>query len=105
VPLLLDVVQKPPAMAITAIEPSSGSANGGTPFLARGSLLTADCRLLFGGTPATLMALTSDGMLIGLTPPNAAGSVDVTLVCGESHFALTDAFTYIGVPRVRSARH
>jgi hypothetical protein len=99
------VIEKPAEPAITAIEPSSGNSAGGTPFVARGSLLTADCRLRFGDTPATPLSLTSDGMLTGLTPPHAAGSVDVMLDCGESQFILTGAFTFIGVPRVRSARH
>jgi hypothetical protein len=103
--LLVDVIEKPATPAIVAIEPSTGSANGGTIFLVRGSLLTADCRLLFGAMPAHSLALTSDGMLIGATPPHAAGIVDVTLQCGADTFILTDAFTYIGVPRVRSARH
>jgi hypothetical protein len=104
-PVLIDVIDRPPTPAIVAIEPSSGDVAGGTPFIARGSLLTADCRLLFGDAPATSVALSSDGMLIGSTPAHAAGAVDVTLQCGSEMFVLPDAFTYTTPPRRRSARH
>jgi hypothetical protein len=102
---LLDVSERATTPAITSIEPSSGPAAGGTTFLARGALLTGDCTLLFGGAPATNYALTSEGMLLGSTPPHANGPVDVTLQCGTSTFVLTNAFTYLGTPRTRSARH
>ncbi len=91
--------------AITSIEPASGPSAGGTPFLARGALLTGDCTLLFGGAPTTAISLTSEGMLTGKTPPHASGAVDVTLTCGTSTFVLTNAFTYTAPSRTRSARH
>jgi hypothetical protein len=91
--------------AITSIEPSSGDVSGGTPFIARGLLLTADCRLSFGDAPATSIALNSDGMLTGSTPAHAAGAVDVTLSCGSETFVLPNAFTYTAPLRRRSARH
>jgi hypothetical protein len=96
---------KPSTPAITSVEPATGSAAGGTPFVARGLLLTADCTLLFGGAAATTITLTSDGMLSGITPMHAAGPVDVTLQCGADTFVLTNAFTYTAPSRVRSARH
>jgi IPT/TIG domain-containing protein/Calx-beta domain-containing protein len=101
----LDVIDRPPTPAVISIEPASGSTNGGTTFLARGSLLTADCRLLFGDTPAASLTLTSEGMLSGTTPPHAPGAVDVVLQCGTNPFVLTKAFTFVGAPRTRSARH
>src|SRR5215212_1291120 len=61
----LDVIDRPPTPAITAIEPASGSSAGGTPFIARGALLMSDCTLLFGNVPAASLTLSSDGMLIG----------------------------------------
>jgi hypothetical protein len=94
-----------PSPAIASIEPAAGSAAGGTPFIARGSLLTADCTLLFGGAAAKTITLTSDGMLSGATTPHAPGIVDVLLVCGSETFVLTNAFTYTAPSRVRSARH
>ncbi|HJQ40436.1 MAG TPA: Calx-beta domain-containing protein [Thermoanaerobaculia bacterium] len=102
---LLDVVERPATPAITSIEPASGLSAGGTPFLARGALLTGDCTLLFGGVPATALSLTSEGMLTGTTPPHASGAADVTLTCGTNTFVLTNAFTYTAPSRTRSARH
>ncbi len=102
---LLDVVERPSTPAITSIEPSSGPSTGGTSFVARGTLLTNACTVLFGGTPATHPTLTSEGMLRGTTPPHAAGPVDVMVQCGTNTFVLTDAFTYLAPPRTRSARH
>lgn len=100
----VDVIERPASPVITSIEPQSGSAAGGTSIVARGALLTADCTLLFGSTPARRIALDDEGSLTADTPPHKSGPVDVTLQCGAETFVLTNAFTYTD-PRQRSARH
>ena len=89
---------------LRAIEPSRGVTSGGTAFRATGSQLTPDCRLLFGGVPATLFTLASDGTFLGQTPPHASGAVDVMLDCAAARFVLKNAFTYVAA-RGRGVRH
>lgn len=95
--LLVDVAERPPTPVLTSIAPATGPTAGGTSFEARGSLLTGNCSLLFGGVPATSIALVGTA-LTGVTPPHAAGTVDVTLRCGSTDFVLTNAFTYVASP-------
>jgi hypothetical protein len=93
------VVDEAPEMpAVASISPATGPAAGGTAFVAPGSHLTADCTLSFGGVPAADVTIGPDGMLHGLTPPHALGTVDAILTCGASTFVLADAFTYLPSP-------
>lgn len=99
----VEVVAAGDRPSLTSVSPGTGPAAGGTPFVALGSQLTADCTLSFGGAPATNLTLGSDGTLAGVTPAHPAGTVDVALVCGTSRSKLPRAFTYVSAPPALTA--
>jgi hypothetical protein len=100
--LPIEISAPPDAPALASVNPSTGSIAGGTEFHALGSHLTADCTLSFGGVPVSTTTL-EEGALKGVTPPHAAGTVDVTLTCGGTPTILSNAFTYIAAPPALTA--
>jgi IPT/TIG domain/PKD domain/Calx-beta domain len=101
--LVVDVTDAPPAPTITAITPVTGPSGGGTAFEVTGTALAANCTILFGGTPASNVALNGATKIKGNTPPHSAGAVDVVLQCGAQTSTLPNAFSYIGVAPTISA--
>jgi len=95
--LPIEISAPPDAPALASVSPSTGPIAGGTAFHALGSHLTADCTLSFGGVPVSTTTL-EEGALKGVTPPHAAGTVDVTLTCSGTPAILSNAFTYLAVP-------
>ncbi len=83
---------------VTHVTPTSGSANGGTSVLIQGSLFAGLSAVTFGGVAATSYVLQPTGTIMAVSPPHAAGSVDVqvTANAGTSVPAATDHFTYVG---------
>ncbi|MEU4317677.1 ice-binding family protein [Nocardia fluminea] len=108
VKVLLDGTSNPvpytygvPAPTLTSVNPSSGTAAGGTTVVLTGTNLTGVTAVSFGGTPATSFTVNSSTQITAVTPAHAAGAVQVTVTApgGTSNGV---AFTYIAVPTLIS---
>ena len=69
-----------PPPDIDTISPSTGSTAGGLTVNLNGEYFTAASDVLFGSTAATSFTVVDDGRITAVSPPHAAGSVDVTVV-------------------------
>jgi len=85
-----------PAPAVTNVNPSNGSTAGGTSVTISGSNFVGITNVLFGGIEATSFTVTGSGSITAVAPPNAAGTVDLSVVgfYGESAANSSDQFTY-----------
>jgi hypothetical protein len=92
--------------SISSISPSSGSTAGGTSVSLTGSGFTSATGVNFGNTPATSFTVNSDTSITAVAPPQAAGTVDITVTTfsGISVVVSADQFTYTAasVPAVNS---
>ena len=84
------------APTVTSLGTSSGTTAGGTSTVVNGSGFSAAINVFFGMVPATNFIVNSDGQLIAVAPPQAAATVDVTVVTqnGISSTSSSDHFTY-----------
>jgi len=80
---------------VTAINPTSGSAFGGTTVTVTGSGFTGATSVRFGASSAIVMTVVSDTQITA-TSPAGSGTVDVTVVtpAGTSASSPADQFTY-----------
>jgi hypothetical protein len=85
-----------PVPAVTGISPSSGSTAGGTVVTLTGTGFTAGNGVSFGGVAASDVTVNSDSQITVVSPPESAGTVDVTVVspAGTSAASSGDRFTY-----------
>jgi hypothetical protein len=85
-----------PAPSVTSLGTSSGTTAGGTSVIVNGSHFTGATAVSFGTVPASSFAVNTDGQLTAVAPPQAAGSVDVTVTTpiGTSAVSFSDRFTY-----------
>lgn len=87
---------------ITAISPDSGPTTGGTTItltgdnIAYGGMLAIDS-ITIGNIPINLAGVTvlDDNNISLVTPPNAAGGVDIVVQVGSHIYHHPDIFTYI----------
>ena len=79
------------APTLTGINPTSGTAAGGTYVILTGTNLAGTIGVDFGGTPATLITAITDTALLVTTPAHPAGTVDVTATDGTT---TTDPLAY-----------
>jgi hypothetical protein len=81
-----------PVPAISGLDPATGSVNGGDSVRINGRGLTGTTGVSFGANAATNVQVNSDGQVAVVTPPGAAGAVNVvvTTPAGKA----TSAFTY-----------
>ncbi len=81
---------------VTAINPNSGPAVGGTSVTITGTGFTSAASVSFGSTPASSITFISD-MQITAVSPAGCGTVDVTVTTqsGTSAKSKADLFTYI----------
>jgi hypothetical protein len=86
----------PPIPTVTKVEPSEGSAAGGTPVTITGANLTAVTTVDFGAARATEVEVRSATGITAVSPPGA-GAVDVTVSTPErtSPAGSADEFTYL----------
>ena len=94
-----------PQPVVTSISPTSGPASGGTNVTVTGSGFTGASSVLFGSIAATEFAISSDSSLTAVSPPQAAGTVYVTVTTGggTSGTGPSCAFQYtVAVPVVAS---
>jgi len=90
--------QPVPAPTIISILPTSGPEGGGTLVTVWGTNFLAGATVSFGGVAAASVTVTSATQLGAVTPPHAAGVVDVRVTNLDDQFAtLVGAFTY-GTP-------
>jgi hypothetical protein len=90
--------QPVPAPTIISILPTSGPEAGGTLVTVWGTNFLAGATVSFGGVAAASVTVTSATQLGAVTPPHAAGVVDVRVTNLDDQFAaLVGAFTY-GTP-------
>lgn len=88
-----------PAPTVTAVSPNSGPTAGGTSVTVVGTGFLAGATLRIGGVNATNVVVQSSTTLLGLTPPHAAGIVNVEVVNTDGQSgSLGNAFTYIAPP-------
>ena len=78
---------------VTAVSPSSGTSDGGTPVTISGTHFTGASSVTFGGNPATNVTIVNDTTLTANTPAHAAGVVPVVVTTpgGSSNLK---TFTY-----------
>jgi hypothetical protein len=82
-------------LTISAINPNTGPAAGGTSVTINGTALAAGTQVTLGGVAATRVTVGSDTSLTAVTPAHAAGAVDVAVTSPDKQSAvLKDGFTY-----------
>lgn len=84
---------------IASVSPNSGDVTGGTSVSITGTNFVAGALVLFGTTSASYVTVNSATQIQAVTPPRAAGLVDVTVrnPNGQSG-RMTGAFTYTQPP-------
>ena len=88
---------RPPnlAPAVTAISPTSGSANGGTAVTITGTGFLSGASVKLGGTAATGVTVVSSTSITATTPAHAAGAVSVVVTNPEGQSGtLANGYTY-----------
>jgi hypothetical protein len=86
---------------LSSLTPSSGPTAGGTSVTITGTGFTAGSTVSFGGTPAPTVTVNSATSITVVTPPHAAGAVDVTVTTPGGTSA-PGAFTFIAAPVISS---
>nr|WP_247602050.1 IPT/TIG domain-containing protein [Cellulomonas denverensis] len=81
--------------AITAVDPDSGPAAGGTTLTLTGTGLAPVTEVTIGGAPATVVGTPADTTLTVTTAAHAPATVDVVAVLPGADATAPDAFTYL----------
>lgn len=93
-----------PTLAVTAVEPARGDAQGGTYVLLKGSRFVKDgprqLKVYFGGKQGTVVRFQSDTEVIIQAPGGTPGApVDVVVVFDPGgQLTLPGAFTFVDKP-------
>ncbi len=84
------------APSVTSLGTTSGTTGGGTTVTINGSGFTNATDVTFGGVDAASFDVVSDSVITAVSPPGAAGTVDVkvTTAAGVSASGSDDHFTY-----------
>jgi hypothetical protein len=85
-----------PAPVVTALSPKSGPTAGATIVTVTGQHLTGASAVDFGTVAAMSFTVNNDGSVTAVSPPEPAGTVDVTVTTpgGTSATSTADQFTY-----------
>lgn len=94
------VVSYSTTLAVNGLNPTSGTTAGGTSVVVNGSGFSGATGVKFGSVAATSFSVTSDAQITAVAPPEAAGTVDVTVTgpTGTSASSSADQFTYLAAP-------
>ncbi|MEE4419006.1 IPT/TIG domain-containing protein [Streptomyces bugieae] len=84
---------------VTSLAPTAGPTSGGTGVTITGTQLTTTQSVSFGGTLAPFDVI-NDTTISAVTPPGAAGAVDVTVVTTGGSATAAGAFTYTAGPGI-----
>ncbi|MEU8682819.1 IPT/TIG domain-containing protein [Streptomyces sp. NPDC048611] len=87
------------APTVVSLNPTSGPTSGGTVVTITGTNFSTTQSVDFGGTLAPFSVI-SDTSLSAVTPPGAAGAVDVTVTTGGGTATADDAYTYVAGPGI-----
>ncbi|HLG91434.1 MAG TPA: IPT/TIG domain-containing protein [Acidimicrobiales bacterium] len=85
-----------PVPSVTGLSPSLGPVRGGTTVTVTGANFLGVTRVSFGSTAATSFTVNSSTQITATSPPEAAGTVDVTVTTpgGTSATSSADRFSY-----------
>ncbi|MEW2319360.1 IPT/TIG domain-containing protein [Streptomyces bauhiniae] len=87
------------APTVTTVAPASGPTSGGTGVTITGTNLDTTESVTFDGTPAPFSVVNAT-TVSAVTPPGAAGAVDVVVTNAAGSDTATDAFTYVAGPGI-----
>jgi len=89
-----------PPPTVTGVRPHFGPSAGGTTVVISGTSFIGVTAVDFGGTAATTFTANSDHSISAVSPPEAAGMVDVTVTTatGASPVTSGDHFTFTAPP-------
>ncbi|MEV1286634.1 IPT/TIG domain-containing protein [Micromonospora sp. NPDC049679] len=97
----------PMAPTVASLSVNKGRSDGGTQVTVTGAGLASATAVRFGSATATFNPVQANGVtkLVATAPPNALGTVDVTVTnpAGISPVTATGKFTYVPPPPVVSA--
>ena len=83
-------------LSLTLTSPNMGTGAGGMTVNVNGTGFLAGASVRFGGVAAVSVNVINDHMLTAVTPPHAAGAVDVTVVNPDNASAtLAAGYTYL----------
>jgi YVTN family beta-propeller protein len=85
------------ASTLTALNPPSGPASGGSPVTITGTGLATCAHVTLGGVPAAFTVI-SDTTVAATTPALAPGPVDLTITTGTVTVILPGAYTCLAAP-------
>ncbi|WP_259637656.1 DUF1566 domain-containing protein [Legionella jordanis] len=88
---------------LTAINPNSGTASGGTGFTLTGTGLTGATSVTFDGVAATSVNVVDSTTVTGVTPAHVAGAVDVVINTPAGGATLANGYTYMATAVGQSA--
>jgi hypothetical protein len=90
----------PAAPVITAVAPSSGPTSGTNGVLIFGTGLRGVTVVMFGSTPAAVVAGNAAGTQLSVLAPAGSGTVDLTVTTpgGTSARTAADQYTYVAAP-------
>ncbi|MEW6717995.1 MAG: IPT/TIG domain-containing protein [Chloroflexota bacterium] len=80
--------------AVVGVNPNAGPTYGGTSVIITGLNFGLATNVLFDGTAATSFTIDSPTQITAITPPHAAGTVDVNIT-GGNPATIADSFTFI----------
>jgi hypothetical protein len=85
-----------PAPSVISVSPNTGTTAGGTLITIAGTGFVTGASVTVGGSPATVVNVTSSNLLAAQTPAHSAGVVDVVVVNPDGQRAtLTNGFTFV----------
>jgi subtilase family serine protease len=79
---------------ISGTDPMTGPTTGGTTVTFSGGSFQPGATVSFGGSPATNVQVPNSATITAVTPPHAAGAVDIQIVTGGTTFNLPGVYTY-----------
>jgi hypothetical protein len=88
--------------SVTSISPTIGPTAGGTAVTVTGTNFTGATSVTIGGVVATGFAIVSATSITAITPPHAAGTVDVAVTTSAGTGVGTGLYIYAAVPTVTS---
>jgi len=97
------------APTITSVVPDTSPLTGGKTVIINGTNFTnnaqsATISVTFGGVPSPNVTVVSDSQISAVTPPHAAGTVNVMVTTPDGQSAsASDAFTYAPAPPTMSS--
>ncbi|WP_405584208.1 IPT/TIG domain-containing protein [Streptomyces sp. NBC_01190] len=87
------------APTVATLVPASGPTSGGTAVTITGTNLDSTTQVAFDGTPAPFSVINAT-TVSAVTPPGAAGAVDVTVTNPAGTATDVGAFTYLAGPGI-----